>query len=111
HVPLHRQAEPAARSLGESVLGRRQRAALRRSGADHQLSAPPVRYSVTRVSKKFFSFLRSTISLIHGSGFAACGNSGGKPICWRRRLATKRKYASTVAALSPSTPRGSESRA
>ena len=31
----------------------------------------PLRYSVTLVSKKFFSFLRSIISLIHGKGFFA----------------------------------------
>ena len=34
-----------------------------------QLSAPPLRYSVTRLSKKFFSFLRSIVSLIQGKGF------------------------------------------
>ena len=42
--------------------------AVRRQSHD---SAPPVWYSVTRVSKKFFSFLRSIISLIHGNGFSA----------------------------------------
>src|SRR5688572_9830219 len=34
-----------------------------------QFSAPPVWYSVTLVSKKFFSFFRSIISAIHGNGF------------------------------------------
>jgi hypothetical protein len=38
-----------------------------------QLSAPPVWYSMTRVSKKFFSFFRSIISDIHGNGFVAPG--------------------------------------
>ena len=32
-------------------------------------SVPPVWYSVTRVSKKFFSLARSIVSLIHGNGF------------------------------------------
>src|SRR5688572_33116890 len=38
-----------------------------------QLSAPPVWYSITRVSKKLRSFLRSIISLIHGNGLLAPG--------------------------------------
>src|SRR5436190_18000038 len=38
-----------------------------------QLSAPPVWYSMTRVSKKLRSFFRSIISLIHGKGLAAPG--------------------------------------
>ena len=41
--------------------------------AQSQLSAPPVWYSMTRVSKKFFSFLRSIISDIHGNGLFAPG--------------------------------------
>ena len=53
-----------------------------------QLSAPPVWYSMTRVSKKFFSFLRSIISDIHGKGLDAPENSRSRPICWQRRLAT-----------------------
>jgi hypothetical protein len=36
-----------------------------------QFSAPPVWYSVTRVSKKLRSFFRSIISLIHGNGFSS----------------------------------------
>lgn len=36
-----------------------------------QLSAPPVWYSMTRVSKKLRSFFRSIISLIHGKGFSS----------------------------------------
>src|SRR4051812_12784825 len=52
-----------------------------------QLSAPPVWYSITRVSKKLRSFLRSIISLIHGNGFCAPANSDSSPICWQRRFA------------------------
>ena len=37
--------------------------------AQSQLSVPPAWYSVTRVSKKFFSLRRSMISLIQGKGF------------------------------------------
>ena len=36
-----------------------------------QFSVPPVWYSVTRVSKKFFSLLRSITSLIQGKGLVA----------------------------------------
>ena len=71
-----------------------------------QLSAPPVWYSVTRRSKKFCSFFRSSISLIHGNGFSAPGNSGSRPICCARRLAMKRRYSLNIDALRPSTPRG-----
>src|SRR5258706_13200198 len=38
-----------------------------------QFSAPPVWYSITRVSKKLRSFFRSIISLIHGKGLLAPG--------------------------------------
>src|SRR3954465_12376589 len=38
-----------------------------------QFSAPPVWYSMTRVSKKLRSFLRSIISLIQGNGLVAPG--------------------------------------
>ena len=38
-----------------------------------QFSAPPVWYSITRVSKKLRSFFRSIISLIHGKGFSSLG--------------------------------------
>ena len=34
------------------------------------VKSPLCLYSVTRVSKKFFSFFKSTISLIHGNGFS-----------------------------------------
>ena len=50
-------------------------------GAYSQFSAPPVWYSITRVSKKLRSFFRSIISLIHGKGFSSCGNSASSPIC------------------------------
>lgn len=52
-----------------------------------QLSAPPVWYSITRVSKKFFSFFRSMISDIHGNGLVVPGYSSFRPIWVRRRLA------------------------
>ena len=52
-----------------------------------QLSAPPVWYSITRVSKKFFSFFKSMISLIHGNGLVVPGYSSFNPICDKRRLA------------------------
>ena len=55
---------------------------------DHsQFSAPPVWYSITRVSKKLRSFFRSIISLIHGNGLSPASNSGSMPICWQRRFA------------------------
>jgi len=56
-----------------------------------QLSAPPVWYSMTRVSKKLRSFFRSIISLIQGNGFSSCSNIGSKPICCARRFAMNRK--------------------
>src|SRR5688572_29380365 len=71
-----------------------------------QLRAPPVWYSITRVSKKLRSFFRSIISLIHGNGLAAPGNSTSRPICWQRRLQMKRRYSLNIGALRPSTPRG-----
>ncbi len=49
--------------------------------------APPDWYSMTRVSKKLRSFLRSIISLIQGNGFSSLGNRASKPICVARRLA------------------------
>lgn len=56
-----------------------------------QLSAPPVWYSITRVSKKLRSFFRSIISLIQGKGFSSCGNKGSRPICCARRFAMNRR--------------------
>jgi hypothetical protein len=56
-----------------------------------QFSAPPVWYSMTRVSKKLRSFFRSIISLIQGKGFSSWANIGSRPICWARRLAMKRR--------------------
>jgi hypothetical protein len=52
-----------------------------------QLSAPPVWYSVTRVSKKFFSFFRSSTSDIQGKGLVAPAYCSGRPIWEQRRLA------------------------
>ncbi len=52
-----------------------------------QDSAPPDWYSMTRVSKKLRSFLRSIISLIQGKGFSSLGNKVSSPICVARRLA------------------------
>jgi len=52
-----------------------------------QDKAPPDWYSITRVSKKLRSFLRSIISLIQGNGFSSLGNRASKPICVARRLA------------------------
>jgi Phage integrase family len=40
-----------------------------RSDPQSQVRAPPVWYSVTRVSKKFFSFDRSVACDIQGNGF------------------------------------------
>src|SRR4029079_11940826 len=71
-----------------------------------QLSAPPVWYSMTRVSKKLRSFLRSIISLIQGNGLVAPGYSVSRPICWERRLAMNLRYYLKIGAFSPSTPRG-----
>src|SRR3954468_22190156 len=71
-----------------------------------QFSAPPVWYSITRVSKKLRSFFRSIISLIHGKGFCAPGYSVSRPICWQRRLAMKRRYSLNIGAFNPRTPRG-----
>lgn len=45
------------------------------AGLQSQLNAPPVWYSITRVSKKFFSFFRSINSDIQGNGLVAPGNS------------------------------------
>ena len=40
------------------------------TGVQSQVREPAVWYSVTRVSKKFFSLLRSMICAIHGNGFS-----------------------------------------
>jgi hypothetical protein len=52
-----------------------------------QFSAPPFWYSITRVSKKFFSFLRSMASDIHGNGFSVSSNTRESPNWAQRRLA------------------------
>src|SRR6056297_1984228 len=57
------------------------------SDAQSQDRVPPVWYSVTRVSKKFFSFFRSIISLIHGKGLETPANCSGRPTWAQRRLA------------------------
>src|SRR5471032_3098288 len=81
------EKSPADFSVGLFVL------ACRRAerGDQSQFSAPPVLYSVTRVSKKLRSFFRSIISLIHGNGFSSWSNSVSRPICVARRLAMKRR--------------------
>ncbi len=56
------------------------------AGQSHD-RAPPDWYSITRVSKKLRSFLRSIISLIHGKGFSSLGKRVSSPICVARRLA------------------------
>lgn len=56
----------------------------------HQKSssrAPAPWYSVTRVSKKFFTFVRSIVSVIHGKGLRAFPKLAGKPIEVNRRFA------------------------
>src|SRR5260221_9652570 len=53
-----------------------------------QFKAPPVWYSMTRVSKKLRSFLSSIISLIQGKGFCAPAYSVSSPTSCQRRLAT-----------------------
>src|SRR5690606_6447784 len=73
-------------------------------------SAPPFWYSMTRVSKKFFSFLRSIASLIHGNGFSVSAKTGGRPSWAQRRLAMQCMYCSHSAALRPREPRGVVSR-
>ena len=70
-----------------SIIDRMQSTCFTLQFIHSQLSAPPVWYSITRVSKKFRSFFRSVISLIHGNGLSVASNSGSTPICWQRRLA------------------------
>jgi hypothetical protein len=54
-----------------------------------QFSAPPFWYSITRVSKKFFSFFKSIASDIQGNGFSVSSNTRCSPSCAQRRLAMK----------------------
>src|SRR5262249_656129 len=54
-----------------------------------QLKAPPFWYSITRVSKKFFSFFKSIAPDIQGKGFSASSNTGASPSWAQRRLAMK----------------------
>ncbi len=76
--PPRRSAE--SRVLKESVMC----GVFRTQSQDR---APPVWYSITRVSKKLRSFFRSIISLIHGNGFSSWGNKASRPICVARRFA------------------------
>ena len=62
--------EPADRpNLSLQLLFRHRRFQIRRRQS--QVRVPPVWYSVTRVSKKFFSFFKSRISDIQGKGLVA----------------------------------------
>jgi hypothetical protein len=81
--------QPSGKGLPESkILPRKpEMSAYVCPGTQSQLRTPPVWYSVTRVSKKFFSFLRSRISLIQGNGLVAPGYCSGRPIWAQRRLA------------------------
>ena len=76
-------------------LARRQPPSCRRQSprsVPGQANAPPFWYSMTRVSKKFFSFFRSMASLFHGKGFSASANTGARPNWAQRRLAMKCIY-------------------
>src|SRR5579871_756912 len=75
-----------------------------------QVNEPPLWYSITRVSKKFFSFFKSIASLIHGNGFSDGGNTGSSPSCPQRRFAMKCIYCSHSAADKPRNPFGIVSR-
>jgi len=81
------QSTDSVRILHNFTLTRGGITRLSISAAYSQDSAPPDWYSITRVSKKLRSFLRSIISLIQGKGFSSLGNSVSKPICVARRLA------------------------
>jgi hypothetical protein len=75
-------------SIAKTVAVDRMRSPVLHPLFDHsQFKAPPVWYSITRVSKKFRSFFRSIISLIHGNGLSTVSNNGSMPICWQRRFA------------------------
>ena len=75
--------------------------------ADPRLSDERVWYSITRVSKKSCSLLRSIASDIHGKGFSVVGNNGANPSCAQRRLVMNSAHAP---ALRPNSPRGIVSR-
>lgn len=67
HAGWRRPGEGPARWTSRTLL----RGA--HEGVYSQASPPPDWYSMTRVSKKFFSFFRSIISLIHGNGLSVAG--------------------------------------
>ncbi len=74
------QKQTAARvDLGGCILERFR-------SLSYQDSDAAVWYSVTRVSKKFFSFPRSIVSLIHGNGFF-------EPYCVLRPMRSSRRSA------------------
>src|SRR3989344_6151085 len=75
---------------------------------NYHLSDPAFLYSVTLVSKKFFSFFRSIISLIHGNGLAAL-YTFARPIRSSLRSAMYCKYSSMTPAFSPRMPFGKQS--
>src|SRR5262249_10301256 len=81
-----------------------------RNRGHSQLSAPPFWYSITRVSKKFFSFLRSIASDIQGNGFSASLHTQASRGGERRGLGMKCMYCSPSAALGPRNPLGLVSR-
>lgn len=74
-----------ARSPSELAVVRTAAVSRRAASADFSgfaqshTSAPPVWYSVTRVSKKFFSLRRFTCSSSQGSAFAAPGQGSSTP--------------------------------
>jgi hypothetical protein len=86
---LASSAPPCASSLRCAVVSPRPNPDSTPRRAYSQFSAPPFWYSITRVSKKFFSFLRSIASDIHGNGFSVSSNTRESPNCAQRRLAMK----------------------
>src|SRR5690606_32738168 len=82
----HRPAAPPAASRTACSPGSSDPGTPR---TDYHFNDDPVWYSVTRVSKKFFSFFRSMASDIHGNGFSVAANSGARPSCVQRRLVMK----------------------
>src|SRR3989344_7887742 len=67
---------------------------------NYHFSDPAFLYSVTLVSKKFFSFFKSIISLIHGNGLDA-PNTFASPMRSNLRSAMYCKYSSMTLAFSP----------
>src|SRR5690606_17732220 len=79
-------------------------------GCQSQSRVEPDWYSITLVSKKFFSFCRSIASDIHGNGLSTSANTGRSPSWSHRRLVMKCMYCAHSSALSPRMPRGMVSR-